>query len=319
MTSRPLSLARWKADRLLRRVRCRVMGRLYRDAGGDTAKSIIVAGVARSGTTWLAEMLRSQAPLRIMFEPFNSRHVAAFKDFPFHTYRRPECEDRHLESFTRTVLSGRIKDPNWIDRQVDCLRPRGRVIKDVRICLFLRWIHHRFPRVPLVFIVRHPCAVVASHLKLGWSTDEDVDSMLAQPELVEDLLLPHLELVRKRTRPHERTAIVWCVNNLVVSNQFEGGGLTTLFYEDLVDDPGGTIPGLFRALGMDYEQSVFSRLSRPSLTAHSGSGVLSGEKNHRGWDSQLTKAQIDDVMEIVRAFDLHHLYETSGRPAAPLV
>ena len=319
MTSRRFATVRWKTERLMRRVRCRVLRRLFTDVQRDPAASIIVAGVARSGTTWLAELLRSQASLRIMFEPFNTRNVEAFREFHFHTYRRPEGEDLELEKFTRAVLSGAIRDPQWIDRQVDCLFPRGRIIKDVRICLFLRWIQKRFPQVPIVFVVRHPCAVVASHVKLGWSTDVDVDSMLQQRELVEDFLEPHLDTIHARTQAHERTAILWCVNNLVVSKQFEGHGLTALFYEHLVEDPAESIPELFRAAGKDFSPSLFQRLSRPSLTTHLGSDVLSGTRDLMSWTQELSPGQINDVMAIVEAFGLDHLYAPSGMPASSLV
>jgi hypothetical protein len=292
-----------------------VARRFFRDPHGDPSTSIIVAGVARSGTTWVAEVLRSQHPLRIMFEPFHARHVPGFREFPFHLYKRPEEVDERLERFTGDILSGRIRDPRWIDRYVDCLFPRFRVIKDVRISLFLRWIHRWFPEVPILFVIRHPCAVAASHLRLGWSTEEDVRSMLKQPELLEDFLLPFSDLLQTRTKPHERHAALWCVSNLVVLNQFRGQGYCALYYEDLVDRPKEVIPKVFEVLGRGYGSSVFDFLSRPSLTTDRGSAILSDRGSRRPWEDHMTAQQADEVMEVVRAFGLDHLYDPSGDPS----
>jgi hypothetical protein len=155
-------------------------------------------------------------------------------------------------------------------------------------------------------------------MKLGWSTERDLESMLGQPALVADVLRPHEALLNCRTQPHERHAIVWCVNNHVALNQFREGGLNALYYEDLVNRPADIVPMIFRAVGKSYGTSVFKRLSRPSSTAHGSSASVTGEDPSRTWGSLLTQEQMDDVMEIVTAFGLDHLYEASGEPSGAL-
>jgi hypothetical protein len=51
--------------------------RLYRDSSEDIRRTLLIAGTARSGTTWLAELLGARLPCRIMFEPFNRDKVEA--------------------------------------------------------------------------------------------------------------------------------------------------------------------------------------------------------------------------------------------------
>jgi hypothetical protein len=75
----------------------------------------MIAGTARSGTTWLAETVTSELSGRLVFEPFHSRLVADFRRFQYFQYMRPDDEDEQLLEFSRRVLTGRLRHP-WTDR-----------------------------------------------------------------------------------------------------------------------------------------------------------------------------------------------------------
>jgi hypothetical protein len=77
---------------------------------------------------------------------------------------------RGFTSFARKVFTGEIRN-RWIDRQNERIYSRYRLIKEIRINLALKWLHDNFPEVPILFLMRHPCAVVASRMELGWATD----------------------------------------------------------------------------------------------------------------------------------------------------
>jgi hypothetical protein len=85
-----------------------------------------------------------------MFELFHAELVRDFAQFNYFQYMLPQQDDTALINYVRRVLSGQIRQP-WIDRQVDTLLPRWRLIKEIRACLFLCWIHNRFPQVQVVF------------------------------------------------------------------------------------------------------------------------------------------------------------------------
>jgi hypothetical protein len=302
----------------VRRARCAVASRLYRDVRPGTEATIVVAGVARSGTTWVGEILSVGLGYRIVFEPFHADKVSGFKGFNYLQYMRPGDEDSRLAAFSESVFSGAVRDPRWIDKQVEFLRPRGRIVKDVRICLMLRWVREKFPRVPIVFVLRHPCAVASSHSRLGWSSERDLASMLEQPKLVEDVLGPHMDTIRGAARPHEKHAVLWCVNNLVVLRHFADGGLHVCYYEDLVEEPKAAVSELFEAVGRDYDPAVLASALRPSLTTSRGSAQLSGAQVANAWQSELTGEEAADVMEIVRSFGMDHLYRATGEPSHAL-
>ncbi len=298
---------RWRAKKASRRLMRAACRHLYRDSDGDLRRSIIVAGAGRSGTTWLADIIGSQLSCRMMFEPFHSRQVEEFGSFHYFQYMRPNEANERLLDFSRKVLTGRIRH-RWIDRHVEVLLPQFRLIKEIRACLFLRWLHDQFPEVPILFIVRHPCAVVASRLQLEWATDGDIEPFLSQPELVDDHLREHLPLIRKASTDEEKHAIIWCVSNLVPLRQFVDARLNVVFYEELCRRPNREISRVFRVLGRRSGKRASRSASRVSTTARGFSAVVTGQDPVTRWRKVLTEDQIARILEVVDRFGLGHLY-----------
>lgn len=304
--------------RAVRRVARRNFYRtFYRDWNGDPSRSIMVAGTGRSGTTWLGELIVSQLACRMMFEPFHPGKVSQYRQFNYFQYLRPEQDCPPMSAFCDEVFTGRIRN-RWIDRQANRLRPAYRLIKEVRANLLLGWISRRYPRVPRLFIIRHPCAVVHSRLRLNWATDGDLEPMLAQPDLVADFLEDKLGLIEATRTEAGKHALVWCISNLVPLREPTGEALTVVYYEHLRSHPQVEIPRIFRAIGKPYHESVFASLPKPSATTHADSRAANRARHADGWQAELAPAQIAEILAIVDAFGLSHHYGESARPLAPL-
>lgn len=274
---------------------------------------MIVAGTARSGTTWLANIIASQISCRIMFEPFNPGMIEAFSQFHTFQYMRPTEKNSQLLSYCQRVFSGEIRH-RWIDRQVDTVFPRYRLIKDIRANLFLKWIHDSFPEVPLLFIVRHPCAVALSRIQLDWATDTDIESFLSQPKLVDDFLADKTDVIRQVKTVEGKHALIWCISHLVPIKQFRSKGLTVVFYENLCTCPESEIPKIFQAIGHNYDNAVFGLMSKPSMTSSHTSAVVTGEDKIARWKEKLSSKQIDSILSVVRHFGLDYIYGDSSIP-----
>ena len=295
----------------LRKARHMVTAHLFRDRGGADTPTVVVAGVARSGTTWLGEVLAACGPARMMFEPFHARRVTAYRHFEYLQYLRPESDGPELLSFADEVLRGRVRDPGWIDKNAEHLNPRMRVVKDVRICMFLRWLSDRFPDVPMIYIVRHPCAVVGSCMQLGWTMEYDLRSVLSQPELIEDHLESRVEWLRGLRDPLEQIAAAWCIQNLVALRQLRGSRVPVVFYEDMVRDPERVLPGVYDAARLEFDPAVLDVVGRHSSTVTRGSPLRSGEDPTSAWTRRMRPEQIQSVLEIVESFGLDSLYAGS--------
>jgi hypothetical protein len=273
----------------------------------------MIAGTARSGTTWLGDIIASQFPCRVMFEPFHPGQVPQFRHFKYFQYMRPREENSALWSYCHQLFTGDIRN-KWIDRQVEIIFPKYRLIKEIRANLFLKWIQMKFPEVPILFIMRHPCAVVSSRMDLSWATDEDIFLFMSQPNLVDDYLIDYLDVIKGAKTPEEKHAVIWCICNLVPIRQFRSSELHVIFYEKLSLDPASEIPKIFQLLKHDYENTVFDSARRPSVTSRPKSAVVSGTDQLNQWKTKLSREQIGKILSIVENFELGHIYNDSSFP-----
>jgi hypothetical protein len=299
--------------RLKKKLIHKIYSKVYIDRNKNNTGSVFIAGTGRSGTTWLADIISSQIPCRVMFEPFQSMLVKDYSMFHYHQYMRPMENNQELHAYCHRILSGNIRH-RWIDRHINHVFPSYRIIKDIRANLFLKWFNNNFPEVPILFIVRHPCAVVLSHLELSWPTDIDVASFLIQDKLVSDFLLDKLDIIQSADTIEEKCAVVWCVTNLIPFEQFGYTNLAAFFYENLCTQPEREIRRIFQLTQLDCDASVFDTIGVPSTTAQLSSAVMTGQDKIGGWTKKLSSAQIKRILSVVRAFGLDHIYDESLMP-----
>src|SRR5262249_55955888 len=146
----------------------RVWKALYIDPG-DYRRTILLAGTGRSGTTWIQDIITRAVACRVMFEPFNPRKISLLTEWSCRQYLRAGQWAPQFLAPAARILSGQIRDI-WIDQFNQTHVVRRRLVKDIRVNLILRWIRSHFPEIPIVLLLRHPCAVASSKLALGWKT-----------------------------------------------------------------------------------------------------------------------------------------------------
>jgi RimJ/RimL family protein N-acetyltransferase len=286
------------------------------DLPPDPAAAIIVAGSGRSGTTWLSQIINYGNEYRDMFEPFEPHQVPRVSHFRRSQYLRPENDDYHYVEPARQILSGRIRN-EWIDQFNRCRVASRRLIKDIRCLLFLKWLGVHFPKTPIIYLLRHPLAVVHSRMQLGWKAA--LNDFLEQRDLLEDHLeplVPEIERASKQVETaFERHLLSWCVENYVPLRQFQEGEIHLIFYERLCLEPEGEIKRLFRFLDRPYDERALEQIRRPSPQTRPASPIVTGDDLLKSWGNAFTPAQIDFTMEMLRLFGLGHLY---GRDPLPL-
>ena len=287
--------------------------RFYIDANRDQRKTILVAGAARSGTTWLADLISAQIPCRIIFEPFNPELVVEYRAYQYFQYMKPGERDDALYAFAQKVFSGKIRD-HWIDRKNEILLPGFRLVKEIRANLILKWLHDNFPQVPLLFIIRHPCAVVLSRMELGWATDRDIKPFFTQPYLIQDHLSEHIDTMKAANSEEEKHAVIWCVSNLVPLKQFPPGDLRIVFYENLCKRPEEEFSKIIQTIQLENKPLRTIPADKPSTTSSMTSAVVTGEDKISRWKKHLTSDQVTKILKVVSEFGLNYLYDESLMP-----
>lgn len=297
--------------RRLRRLGERALGSLHVDLDRDHKNSIFLAGSGRSGTTWLSEVINHRNEYRYIFEPFYPEKVGLCKNFRRKQYLRPEDRREEFLGPARKIVSGDLRNV-WTDRFNRKLVTQRRLIKDIRANLLLGWLHANFPGMPLILLLRHPCAVTVSRLKLGWQ--DILDDTMEQRELVEDHLSLFEDEVRAARDPFERSIFLWCIENYVPLQQLGRDEFHLVFYENLCTEPEREVRRLYSFLGEDPDEDIYRSIERPSSLSRRGSAVALGERPVDSWVGSVDGPQVERAVEILSLFGLDHVYGEGPMP-----
>ncbi|MGI8651007.1 MAG: sulfotransferase family protein [Rubrobacter sp.] len=276
------------------------------DLGGDHRDAVFLAGSARSGTTWLSGLLNPEGEMRYVFEPFYPEKVAAFRGLIRRPYLRPDDPGLEYLRPVRAVLSGRVKS-RWSDRHNRTFLARRRLVKEVRANLMLGWLTKAFPGMKVVFLLRHPCAVVESRLRLGWR--DGLDDFTAQATLLEDYPEPLESLLPTAKSDFERGILAWCIENYVPLSQLRAAdtkNVHVLRYEELLLSPERELSRLYQYLHPD-EPDVF-RITLKEIEE------LPREELAFGWKSRVSEGLRAQTSQTLAAFGLNALYDEDALP-----
>jgi hypothetical protein len=299
--------------RLKRFVNQRVLRPFYIDAG-DWRQTVFLAGVGRSGTTWIQDLINRDRTWRIMFEPFYELKTPLLADWRPHQYLRPDNNEPRYVKPAEAILSGRIRSL-WVDRFNTRRIVRRRLIKDIRAGLFLNWIKTRFPDIPIILAIRNPFAVVRSQLNAKW--DVDLRHYLDQPELVADHLEPFVQEMEAATTPFERNFFRWCVENWVPLRQFRPGSLLVVAYEECCTVPESVNREVSRFIGRPFRPLPDDLVRRPSAATRPDSPIWHGGPLLSPARELFGDDEIKTGLRILRLFGLDAMYNESAQPQIP--
>jgi hypothetical protein len=313
---------RWRSQRewsvrdsLWREAGAAVRGQLYRDRGGDHRHTAYLAGTGRSGTSWISEVINSDNGFRIIHEPLRPDRLRVTSVFRPRHYLRPDDRDPRYTTAMAAIVDGRIRSV-WTDKYNRKLLPKRRLVREVRGNLLVPWIHRRFPEMPMVLLLRHPCAVVTSQLKWEGEWPIFLERFLSEGDLVEDLLGPLVDKISAAETEFDKHMFAWCIENVVPLRLLDPGEIHVAFYERFCVDPASELDRLLSFLGQSVNDRALTRLRNPSNSSRKDSAVVRGEDLVRSWQRAVTKRQVRRALEILELFGLDAVY---GEEPMPLV
>lgn len=297
---------------------------LYRQP--DPQDTIVLAGSGRSGTTWLGDLICGSARgIQQIFEPIHPmisaevRKLTGFDEkdpYVQSFYLRPHDAYPEWENLWYRILTGRFRN-YWTDYHKRwSYFPSAYLIKEIRANLMLGYIHWNFkPRI--VFIIRHPCAVIYSRVKkfhrVWQASTRDI---LKQEDLVQDHLLPWVTDIERENDLIGAHAAWWAIENYIAQKQLSGNKYYFLTYEDLSMNPIEELNKLFvflNAKKVNISQRLIHRPSR--LSSDKGKIETNVIKRLGSWKDGFDKKAVFKILDWAHEFNMT-LYTEQPLPRA---
>jgi hypothetical protein len=271
---------------------------------------VFIAGLPRTGTSWIASIVNTARGVKYLHEPFNCVNVAGAapmclkylgaNDNAFVERGRDAFAGTTSGPYVRARLSGRYAHYPWW--------PGRLVIKDVCACLAVEWVERHFV-AGIVMVIRHPCAVADSWLRLGYDVDLHLRRLLDQPALLATQLGPFEHLLRDAKEYCEKVAALWGATYSIMLRQQRAHPRWTLVqHEELCRKPLEGSRQLFERSGLEWtaatdeflERSTSSDAGRP----YAPQRVSADEPDK--WRTRLHGRQVDQVRRFVAPFEIDY-------------
>ena len=277
-------------------------------------ETILLAGSPRSGTTWVADLLRSAPGYLQLTEPlWNGLRRVRAAGLGDRTYAPPDEARPALARFFEKLLRGRPLFHGWLtdDSLADALRARRLLLKCIRANRLLPWLARNFEMRGILLLVRHPCAVVSSAMMHpGFKPPAGVSEL--DRAYVEARAPGRAALLDSLGTEAELRALTWALDQHVAFGALREKRVTLLSYEKLLLDGAAEIERVFAALRLPMPAGAAARLDRPSREAHAWSaahGRASAEERLGGWRKRLTGEQVRRVLAVAGAFGIEGFSE----------
>lgn len=312
----------------------------------------LIAGSGRSGTTWILDVLAQTNAMRPIFEPLHPE-VAAVAGCFAHRYIAPDDEAPGLREFLDGVFSGEMRSAwtdyrirpcllvpylsmvlspgkisglmtQWRNAAVRYVRFRKMLkyspvlVKIIRGNLMLGWLRRHYA-ARIVFVARHPGAVVESKMRIGgrgrpWDVEPILD-LFRQEEIPGALGDRYRPLLAARLEPAEAQTLIWCIENQLPLKQAVVEGYPVIFYENLLSDSERQWQRIVDALGMEHNPSGEEILAKPSQQ----SALIRLKKAGTEKQSWMDRLSPHHKKDIQRILDETGVTQYSMREPMPLV
>lgn len=293
---------------------------------GAGARTVAITGAPRSGTTWLLEMIERATGARRIWEPFyikpSSSSRASNFGLGWRPYLSPDSSEGQLQAFLGEIFSGKadslgaelgLSAHGRIRFAARMMLASATVVKFVRLQRLLPWMTRRF-NVPVVLLVRHPLAVVASQINHpAWK-----DGAPEHPILCHEIRNNYPELspfVDQLDTLEERLAATWAFDYFIPFSYYEQlDGVMIVTYTDMVDSAKTVLEAVLEFLGLLDNPAVRRGvLEEPSATTRDDSNVAMGENPLATWRERLDRAKVDRIQRVADRFGLNP-YDEDFRP-----
>lgn len=285
---------------------------------------IIIAGFGRSGTTWLSDIISKALGGLILFEPFHPLVCDSAEDILYsNNAMHSDSIKVHWKEVTSGSCSNRWLIRNHLRSPIDTV-PESYVqniwrkspiigYKAIRTNHLLDRLMRAFRQGTLLYIIRHPLAVLASinnrprfWEEFGWPIH--YQKFILELREIDHVDTRHWLLQEKKLdTKNEQIIFMWLVSQEIALAQVKSISGFVICYEDLYLKPFEETKTILSHLGHGDRTIHPSYLFEPSLTTHrtfhnSTTGTLeSSERLPRiFWETTIEEKEEKNLLELLK-------------------
>jgi len=278
--------------------------RSFVDRAGDESNTVLLLGSARSGTTWIGEMIDRHHDHRIVFEPFRPGALPRLAPLGCIRYLPPDHRAADLADGVREILTGRFRN-GWVDHMSSPGVFRRRLVKEVRVNCLAPWLTTQFPTTKTIVVLRHPMDVARSRAALGWG--DELGSLMQDRRLAARLSEEQRTLLTGLHDPFVGSIGQWALETLIPLRELDPARAHVVLYEDLVADPLGVGSQLLEHVGQRPDAALRDAAMQPSRTTRHGPAH----------NLLVSRPALHQAATLLEAFGLDRLYAIDSAGVRP--
>lgn len=247
--------------------------------------NIFLFASARSGSTWLMELIGSAPGIKVVNEPFlmtrfiegRSNRLPANWDFVLPHDGREETIRAYIADYTRNRVTLGTPTPGekgYSPITTSCC------FKILRCHDMMNWFENELGG-QVIYLVRHPIPVAISRSRYSLLPLTIHNDDYCQAYLTPDQRGYCLEVLNNGTEL-EKKVLDWCLKNLPPMKFHDRRNWICVSYEHLVVSPQQTLTRIAKSIGLRNASRLVSSVATPSVTTrHSSKDTVEFLNTHQ--------------------------------------
>ncbi|MBS3737487.1 MAG: sulfotransferase domain-containing protein [Psychroflexus sp.] len=275
----------------------------------------IIFSEARSGSTWLAEILRQGLDATLIWEPLHIKRGAVSSKFGYRPYWSNQLKDKLLKVFKGKFLN------TWLISKEDKLLPflkasKPLLVKFIRANKLIPEIFDdlTFKNKPII-LLRHPASVFLSQVKRFKKSRENLwwNEKRKRFILKDPRFLKHKKFITKFKDPFYIDFAIFCMNNYHIYNNYKDDRMIPIFYEKMILSPENELAEALKEWNIKYDK-INHLIKKPSSEVAKEGLKKKSKDQIAKWKFKLTKEEAEIFQSILDYFSIKVYDMKNGIP-----